>query len=246
MARVSRPFKLWHPVPVLALPLAAFLAPPGASAQIVREHVSVEVVTLTVTARDSAGRPIRDLRTGDLKLRVDGKPVAIDTLALEAGRPAAAAAATGAPALTPAPGETLSPAPAPSSSPLRPLEVAIIADEIDTKTTDRRDVYDELLRYLESPANETRRFFVGRFSVGHLQTECPWTTDAEAARAAIRRLRDHPNIERIPTISEPDSKFPVSSLEFEMHRVRLLTAVLEALAAFSDSSGRRELILVSG
>jgi VWFA-related protein len=235
---------------VLALPLAGLLTA-AAAAQIVREHVSVEVVTLTVTARDGAGRPIRDLRSSDLRLLVDGKPVAIDTLALETGLPAAAAAATGVPALTPAPGEVLSPVPAPSSSPLRPLEVAIIADEIDTKTTDRRDVYDELLRYLESPANGIRRFFVGRFSVGHLHTECPWTSDAEAARAAIQRLRDHPNIERIPTISEKNidtrgDAVGITGLEIEMHRARLLTAVLEALAAFPDSSGRRELILVSG
>lgn len=246
IARASRTFKLWHPVPVLALPLAALLAPPAATGQIVREHVSVDVVTLTVTARDGAGRSIRDLRASDLRLSVDGKLVAIDTLALEMGPPAGAASATRVPALTPAPGEVPSPVLAPTSSPLRPLEVAIIADESDTKSIDRRDVYDELLRYLESPARNDRRFFVGRFSGGHLHTECPWTSDAGAARAAIQRLRDHPNIERIPTISELSESPPTSALEFEAHRARLLTAVLEALAAFSDSSGRRELILVSG
>jgi VWFA-related protein len=246
IARVSRTFKPWHSVPVLALPLAALLAPPGAAAQIVRERVSVDVVTVTLTARDGTGRPIRDLRASDLTLLVDGKPVAVDTLALETGLPAVPESGARVPPLTAAAGEVPSPVPAPSSLPPRPLEVAIIADESDTKSFDRRDVYDELLRYLESPAREDRRFFVGRFSSGHLRTECPWTSDAGAARAATERLRDHPNIERIPTISELAESPPTSLVEFEMHRVRLLTALLEALAAFSDSSARRELILVSG
>ncbi len=229
-----------------ALALVALLAPFAAGAQVVRERVSVDVVTVTVTARDGAGRPIRDLRASDLRLLLDGKPAAIDTLSPETRAPLASAPGTAAPAPTPAAGEILSLLPAPSPSPLRRLEIAIIADESDTKSFDRRDVYDELLRYLESPAREDRRFFVGRFSTGHLHTECPWTSDAGAARAAIQRLRDHPNIERIPTTSELAESPPTSALEFEVHRARLLTAVLEALAAFSDSSGRRELILVSG
>jgi VWFA-related protein len=242
---LSRLFKLWHRFPVLALPLAAMLAPPGATAQIVRERVSVEVVTVTLTARDGAGRPIRDLRAGDLKLRVDGKPVAVDTLALETGPSAGAESGAGLPPLTAAPDEVFSPVHARSSSLLRPLEVAIIADESDTKSFDRRDVYDELLRYLESLPKDVRRFFVGGFSSGHLRTECPWTSDAGAARAAIERLRDHPNIERIPTVAEIAESPRISPLEYEMHRARLFAALLEALAAFPDSSARRELILVS-
>ena len=242
---LSRPFKPWHPFSVVPLSLVAMLAPPGAAAQIVRERVSVEVVSVTLTARDGAGRPIRDLRAADLKLRVDGKPVAIDSLGLETGPTAGPVSDTGLPPSTAAPGEVLSRAYAHPTSPLRPLEVAIIADESDTKSFDRRDVYDELLRYLESLPKDARRFFVGGFSSGHLRTECPWTSDAGAARAAIERLRDHPNIERIPTVSEIAESPPISRLEFDMHRARLLAALLEALAAFPDSSARRELILVS-
>jgi hypothetical protein len=48
-------------------------------AQTVRENVSVEVITVRLTARDSAGRRVDNLTLGDLALTVDGKPVAIET-----------------------------------------------------------------------------------------------------------------------------------------------------------------------
>ena len=74
-----RPEAAILPLPLVRVPrpaafaLVALLAPFVTQAQVVRERVSVEAVTVTVTARDGAGRPVRDLRAADLSLTVDGK-----------------------------------------------------------------------------------------------------------------------------------------------------------------------------
>jgi len=227
----------------IAFPLAGLLAPYDAIAQTVRERVSVEVITVTVAARDAAGRPVQDLRAADLALSVDGKPVAIDTFLVESRAPTAPAGV----ATPPTPDLVEPAAPAPSPAP-RPLEIAIIADESSTKSFDRRDVYDELSKFLSAPAAGGRRFLVARFTVRGLVIECPWTSDTAAARAAIARLRAHPAVERIPTAAELGNGDgpPTYPVEIEYMRRHFLASLLQAFAAFSDTSARRELVLVSG
>jgi VWFA-related protein len=229
-----------------ALALVALLAPFAMPAQTVREQVSVEVITVTVAARDAAGRPVRDLRAADLALSVDGKPVAIDTFLAET-RAAAAASDAAAPVPMPAPAEPAALLPAPLPPP-RPLEIAIIADESTTKSFDRRDVYDELSKFLSAPASGTRRFLVARFTVNGLVIECPWTPDTQAARAAIARLRAKPASERVPTAAELGSGDgpPTHPVEIEYMQKQFYAALLQAFAAFPETSARRELILVSG
>ena len=116
-----------------------------------RERVAVEAVTVTVTARDSSGRPVRDLRAADLALSVDGKPVAIDTFVAE---PRPAARKPAAPPTLPDSVESAAPTPAPQ----RPVETAIIVDEGSAYPFDRRDVYDELSRFLGNPVRGPRLF----------------------------------------------------------------------------------------
>lgn len=224
-ASLPRPFPVRVPL-FSALALFALLAPFAAPAQVVRERVAVEAVTVTVTARDSAGRPVRDLRATDLALSVDRKPVAIDTFLAEPW--AAAASDVAAP---PAPVGSLATATPPS----RPLEIVILVDEGSAYPFDRRDVYDQLSSFLSVPAREARLFLVARLTVSDLIIECPWTADAEAARTAISRLRAHPSLLAHPT----------GSFEIEISRRRFCAAILELFAAFSGTSARRELFLVS-
>lgn len=60
------------PSAVLALLLAAVQAPQPAQPE--RFRSAVDVVRVDVSAVDGAGRPIRDLGSGDFEVRVDGKP----------------------------------------------------------------------------------------------------------------------------------------------------------------------------
>jgi VWFA-related protein len=233
------------PIRFAALALVALLGPFPAPAQTVRERVSVEVITLTIAARDAGSRPVPDLRAADLALTVDGKPVAIDTFLAES-RAGGAAPDAAAPDKPTAPAEA--PAPATASPPLRPLEIAIIADESSTKSFDRRDVYDELSKFLSAPIPGSRRILVARFTVNGLVIECPWTSDTSEARAAIARLRSRPATERIPTAAELGAGDgpPTYPLEVEYTRKRFFAAILQAFAAFPETSARKELILVSG
>jgi hypothetical protein len=99
-APVSTPGFLSHLFSLLAFSLIAPIASPETVAQTMRERVSVGAVTVTLTARDGSGRPVRDLRASDLAVFVDGKPVAVDTFVLE---PRAATASASGAAVPPAP-----------------------------------------------------------------------------------------------------------------------------------------------
>ncbi len=146
--------------PVLALCFVATSLP--AFAQTVRENVAVEVITVRLTARDSAGRRVENLTLADLSLTVDGKPVAIETLS----QPDAAA-----PAAARQDGNASSPA-APSASaaahpaPQRPIQTLIFIDTGGTHVFDRRDVCDELERYVRASGSGNEQFLVGRFDGG--------------------------------------------------------------------------------
>ena len=84
------------PAAVLALVLAAAQAPQPAQPE--RFRSAVDVVPVDVSAIDGAGRPIRDLRSDDFEVRVDGKPRRIVSAQFIAVPSAAATAATPAPA----------------------------------------------------------------------------------------------------------------------------------------------------
>jgi VWFA-related protein len=126
-----------------------------------------------------------------------------------------------------------------------PLETAIVIDESTTGILDRRDVYDELIRFLSVQTADKRLFLVARFRRGSMQIECPWTGDRETARAAITELRKHPAIELIPSAGVVTGSH-TSMLEFQTLRRRLLAALIQTIAAFPDHPARRQLVLVSG
>ncbi len=223
-----------------------------ASAQTVREKVAVDVVTVRVTARDSAGKRIEDLKASDLILTVDGKPVSIETFS----GPGAALPAIAPVAPAPVPGPTLGPGratePADTASPM-PDEafqrVLIFVDEVQTNPFDRRDVCEELARYVLTPGPANREFRIARFD-GRLEMETGWTRDAGQVASALRRIGTGGKSERIPSPGElgdaTGSTAYSSAAWIQLHQDRLHEALLETLADFPQSTPKGRLLLVTG
>ncbi len=223
----------------LLLGLASATGPARSFAQSVREKVDVQFVTVGVTARDRSGRAVRDLKPEDFALSVDGKAVPIDTAVLSAGK-------------APVPRQPDSSSPgtsALSSTSLPPVgrgrQIAIFVDEGETKSFDRRNVYDELTKFLRQSGMADRLLLVARFDGSRLHIECPWTSDTGSPLAAIARMREHPAAEMLPTISELKGS-SVSVEEVDAYRRRLFRALLEALALFPSGDAERQMVLVSG
>jgi VWFA-related protein len=243
MSDSPRRFVSGLPLALLALGVA-FPAP----AQTVRERVSVDAVSITVEAHDRSGRAVRDLSQSDVALTVDGNAVPIDSFSSEGGLVVAASAA---PRPARAANETNAVPPTSPPAPPRSREIAIFADESETNSFDRRDVYKELIRFLEAPASEPRRYLVTRFSGTELKIECAWTSDPAAAKAAIARLRDHPRIERIPgpaVAAQEHNRTTLLARGVEIPDLQrhLYAALLETIAAFPDGPARREIFFISG
>jgi VWFA-related protein len=225
----------------LALGLVAAQWPVRSLAQTVREKVDVKVVTVRVTARDRSGNRVDDLKTDDLTLSIDGKTIPIDTLVLTARelslpRP---------PAPIAAPPPTTSAAPAAARPPDSARQMAIFVDESSTKSFDRRDVFDQLTKFVRQSAAGERLILVSRFDGSRLVVESPWSSDTAGALAAMARMREHPTAERLPTISELQGS-NTSLEEVWTNRERLCRALLEALVLFPREGADRQLVFASG
>jgi VWFA-related protein len=215
-------------------------------AQTVREKVAVEVVTVRLTARTTfGGRRVEDLKASDLALKVDGQPVAIETFSAVASRSEdETTAGAGEPsAAAPATGDTEEP----------PLRTMIFVDEVETHPFDRKDVCAELVRYLRSFGRSDREFSVFRYD-GILAMETPWTRDVETV---VRVLSEIGAGGKAPMVAaqgmlstETGSRgLPnvfAADLWVSMHRERFSVALMEALAAFPQTAGRKRLLVVNG
>ena len=221
---------------VALLPAWSVFAPP-LGAQVVREKVAVEVLTVRLSASDRSGRPVEDLSPADLVLRVDEKPVAIETFGRSAG---AHSNSEGDPAASAAPTPRLPP------EPRRPTRTLVFADEGDTESVDRRVVYEQLERVFEGAGADPRReIMVARFAGGRLEVTCPWTDRSDRAVSALRALRGSPAMNSMPSASGlPGSGTP--AIWIQTYQERLHQALLEALAAFPDDPADRQLLLVTG
>lgn len=231
----------------LILGLAAGSWPAASVAQTVREKAEIQVVTVRVTARDHSGKPVEDLAAVDLTLSVDGRKVAIDTLSREtrasnAGSSTqAVASAAGAP-IAPAATVSARAAPAPPSA---ARQMALLLDESEAKSFDRRDVDDQLTKFLEQPGAAPRRILLARFDGSRLVVESPWSDSAAGALDAIARIRRHPTAERLSGTS--DLMGTRTSLEeLDANRSRLCRALLETLALFPPEGGERQLVFSTG
>jgi VWFA-related protein len=198
------------------------------SAGSVREKVAVEVITIHLTARDHSGGRVVDLLPAELSLTVDGRPVAIETFAPPDGLEAAVSSenSEGAAALRE-----------------RTVRTLIFVDEAATLIFDRKDVLDELDRFIRGPASENREFLVARFDGTRLRMESAWTSDAAVTAAAVGRIREKPSLNRVPTASGV-SGFGSAEL-IQATRDRMNAALLEAIAAFPVEPAERRLLVVS-
>jgi hypothetical protein len=217
---------------VLLVALALVFGAVDASAQTVREKVDVQVLTLRVSARNGSGKPVEDLKMQDFSLVVDGKRAPIETFLLV--RPAAV--------------------PLPQSGEAKfelgtragaDHYIAIVVDEGGTKSFDRRDVYDQLTKFLKDTDSGSRRTLIARFDGSRLVIESPWTAGREPSINAIARMRAHPTAERVPTVSELNGS-NTSLEEVSANRRRLCRALLEALTLFPTGGSTRELVFASG
>jgi hypothetical protein len=200
-----------------------------------REHVTVGAVQIRLFAVDGAGRRIDDLKPEDLILRVDGRVVPIDTLALEK---------TPEPPTTPSRAEghaaDEAPARAPSAAPTAAL--MIVVDESTTSIPIRKEALAQLMRFVETDTRASR-LLVATYRLGSLRLDMPWTTDRARVLSTLKRLRDHPTIQSAPT-GILTARTNVA--EFQMLRVRLQTALMQALAMFPDGPIERQLLIVTG
>lgn len=164
-----------------ALAVAAVPALPDDPPRRFQDTISAERVVVDVHAIDNAGEPVLGLSAADFSLRVDGKPVAIESVEWIAGT--ASAAAT--PAAAGASSET-----APETSPAAPppgrMIVLFFQTDYDfSRITGQMRMIRQALAFLESCAPEDRLAVLSFDS--RLKLRQDFTNDREKVRRAIVR-----------------------------------------------------------
>ena len=228
--------------------LAMGLQPLCAAAQPVRERVNVGVVTISLTAQTSSGKPVRDLVPEDLSLRVDGQPVRIDSLT-GSGRASSRREPAPIPgALDRRPSETTA-AEAAVAPAAEPEQIAVLIDEGGSNSNDRRDVYRLLGRYLRDSVPAGQTIMVARSDGMKLEVLVPWTQKPGDVDAALGTLANHPARPRIVSPHEITSLRGADLMglkkEVLFARERLFRGMLYMIAAFPPAPARRTLVLVT-
>jgi VWFA-related protein len=219
-----------------------------ASAQGFRESVRIGLISVRLDVRGRDGRSLQDLKASEVKLRVDGKDVAIEGLdRVDAASPARPVPQAAQP---PAPPETAgaSTAFAPSDA---DLHLAILVDETASNSFDRRDVYRQIESFLTGRTGPGVHVMLERFD-GRLQTECGWTTDITRLLAAAKKMSKRTFDARMPSPSaladeiRNGRKARDIELEVDQHARRSFEGMLQALIQFpSEVPGRKGLVLVT-
>jgi VWFA-related protein len=220
-----------------------------ASAQGVRESVRVGLVTLRLDVRGRDGRPLQELKASEVKLRVDGKEVAIEGL-----DPVGAAASPAGPfpqaAPSPAPPETAGASTASAASDAD-MYLAILVDETASNSFDRRDVYRQIESFVNGRMGPGVHVMLERFD-GRLQAECGWTTDVSRLLAAAKKMSKRTFDSRMPSPAaladeiRNGRKARDIELEVDQHARRSFEGMLQALIQFpSEVPGRKGLVLVT-
>ena len=229
----------------LVLVLAASALP--ARAQTVREKVSVDLISVRVTARDALGHRVDNLKASDFQLTVDGKTVPIDALSGPLNlvdAPGAAGKASETPVAAPA---TATPAPrAAAGEPL--IRTFIFVDETQSNPFDRKDVCEGLAKYVRTAAGPGNEFLVARFD-GRLYKVTDWTSDGGVVARALQTVADRGQIEHVPGPSTlgantgTDSFFSAAWIPLYSDLVQ--RAILESLTTLPQTGGRGRLLLVT-
>jgi VWFA-related protein len=227
---------------VVGLGLGGVVLP--SAAQTVHEKVSVEVITVRLTARDASGKRVEDLEAPDLVLTVDGKPVSIETFSGPENLSGSKIAEVTGPAAGRPDGA------APRSLDDAPLRTMIFVDVAGTHPFERKDVCAELNRFVRASGPANREFLVAQFDGKRVGMETGWTRDPEAAAAALQRIGSGSAlnvIESPGTVAASTGPLAFSSGTWlQITAERFHEAMLEALAAFPHAPGQGRLLVVSG
>jgi VWFA-related protein len=221
-------------------------------AQSFRERVEVQLVRVELLATDSQGRPIEGLREAEVHVRVDGRPVALESFE---------------PPSSPLPDL---PAPMPElprgqgrilAAPVAKLQqagaapsrsyLAILADETSSEQSNRQATYAQLFEFLKDPSPPGLTVELLRFD-GKLRVVCPWTSDPELLRkgaAALQKTRATPRVGPPGSIASVPEGAPnrpdFDAREANIHAASSLTALFDALREFPEAPGRKSLFVIT-
>lgn len=216
------------------------------TAQTVREKVSVDLISVRVTARDALGHRVDNLKASDFQLTVDGKIVPIDGLSgplnLVVDGPGAGKA-TEAP-----PREAAAPTPRSRASGESLVRTFIFVDETQTQPFDRKDVCEGLAKYVQATAGPDNQFLVARFD-GKLYKLTDWSSDGAVVAQALRTVAGRGQIEHVPGPSSLGANTgptaPFSDAWIPLYSDLVQRALLEALTTLPQTGGRGRLMLVT-
>jgi VWFA-related protein len=221
------------------------------AAQGFRERVDVALVRVELLATDGRGRFLTDLRSSEIRITVDGNPVAIESfeapsllpeLPLAPSRPAPPSRSTSAAA-------PVAPVAVPTSR--HSYSMAILVDETSSEQSNRQAALRELFDFLQKDLPPDVEVLLMRFD-GALRVECPWTADVERLRrtaAAISRHRVASALGMPGQLSDNPEQ-GAFKLEFDameaVGRVRTsLAGLFDALRQFPEKPGRKALFFVT-
>jgi VWFA-related protein len=231
--------------------LLAFVAA-GALAQSFQERVRVELVRVELLATDRQGRPLISLSPAEIQVKVDGKPVPIESF--EAPTPSLpeipAAAAPPAP-LPSAPRLGVSPTPPPLPLARHPYYMAFLVDETSSEQSNRQTVYKQLFEFFQKPLPPDVEILLMRFN-GALHIETPWTSDAGRLRgglAAMSRRKAAPLLGSPGQLSDNPEQgqfnLQLEAIDAVIHVRTSLAGLFDALRVFPESPGRKSLFVVT-
>ena len=223
--------------------------------QVFRERVDVELVRVEILAVDSAGHPVRGLTAAQFHLRVDGRAVAMESFeppslaALPVAHSSLPSGPSGADGAKDDGAKKDAPA-APAAAP-RLSWVAFLVDETSSEQTNRQATLGELFRFLKTGLPPNTNVVFLRFN-GAVRIECPWTSDAEAARRCAESIARH---RAAPLLGMPgqlsgNPERGVGNLQLEAmdavgHARNSVAGIFDALRIFPERPGRKSLYVVT-
>jgi hypothetical protein len=126
------------------------------AAQGFRERVDVQLVRIELLASDSSGRSVENLRVADVRVSVDGRPVALESF--EPPAPSLPDLPRPMPDLPqgkkqlPVPQTPVDAAASTAEAPSQaPYYMAILSDETSSEQSNRRAAYSQVFAFLEEP-----------------------------------------------------------------------------------------------
>lgn len=152
------------------------------------DRIDVRLVTIPVLVRDSQGRPVTNLRAGEIQI-VDGKqtyPAAFVSPFYEGAETRKDLPAVRL--MTQVPGGSVEVS---RFSAREPRHLLILADVINDPPVGRKDAMDSLGRFIEQELDPSFQVALMTYD-GELRLRLPFTHDRAAAAAALRKLAEQP------------------------------------------------------